>query len=341
MENQKQVVISFRDVEIGYNDSPSVVRDLNFDIHQGEILAIIGESGCGKSTILKLLNQIEDSLWFNGGVSIQLDDQVIDISNKDLSKESLRQHVGMVFQKPNPLPFSIYENIAHGLKIMGYKDKRGLLGWIAKISAYPLSVLSRPLPFLKSVAEYVRGRVDAFEEEKNFLQTKVKKSAKRAALWKDIRAKLESSALKLSGGQQQRLCIARALTLDPDVILMDEPTSALDPKATQKIEKLIKSLVVPDEEHPGHTVLIVTHDMNQALRIADRCLFINIRSEKPQTADEVETRWGVLVEIVNINREIPEEPYFEPPAHKETAKYLKGHLPVAEEDDDVDLLDED
>ncbi|MDO6619030.1 phosphate ABC transporter ATP-binding protein PstB [Shewanella sp. 5_MG-2023] len=198
------------------------LKNISLPIPAKQVTALIGPSGCGKSTLLRTLNRMNDLV---AGVKID-GDVLFEGENiySDIDVKQLRMRVGMVFQKPNPFPMSIYDNVAFGLKAQGEKDK---------------SVID------KTVEESLRG----------------------AALWDEVKERLHSPALGLSGGQQQRLCIARAIAMQPEVILMDEPTSALDPIATHKIEELM------DELRKKFTIVIVTHSMNQAKRISDKTAF--------------------------------------------------------------------
>ncbi|MFO8033984.1 MAG: phosphate ABC transporter ATP-binding protein PstB [Candidatus Bipolaricaulota bacterium] len=202
-----------------YYGQEQVLSDVSMDIPERKVTSIVGPSGCGKSTFLRVLNRLYElvpgaraagQVWFDGR----------DILSRDTDVVELRRHVGMVFQKPNPFPKSVYDNVAYGPRIHGTRNRR-------------------------------------------ILNDIVREALTQAALWHEVKEKLRNSALELSGGQQQRLCIARALALQPRVILMDEPTSALDPTATAKIEDLITSL----KDH--YTVVIVTHNMQQAARVSD------------------------------------------------------------------------
>ena len=209
------------DVSLWYNDFKAL-HNISMDIEANEVTAFIGPSGCGKSTLLKSLNRMNDLIEgckITG--SIQLDGKDI---FKDPDVNNLRKKVGMVFQKPNPFPMSIYDNIAFGPRTHGIKSK------------------------IK-------------------LDEIIEKALLDAALWNETKDRLKKSALSLSGGQQQRLCIARALAVNPDVLLMDEPTSALDPISTNKIEELLNSLRME------YTIVIVTHNMQQATRISDKTAF--------------------------------------------------------------------
>ena len=218
MENKLEA----RNVDVFYGDFKAL-NDINMKINSNAVTALIGPSGCGKSTYLRLFKRMNDYIdTFSMKGEILIDN--IDVYNNDQSVEDLRKKIGMVFQKPNPFPKSIFENVAYGLKIQGIKDK-------------------------------------------NILKERVEKSLKQAALWDEVKSDINKSALALSGGQQQRLCIARALAVEPDILLMDEPTSALDPIATAKVESLISEL----KQH--YTIVIVTHNMQQASRISDFTAF--------------------------------------------------------------------
>jgi phosphate transport system ATP-binding protein len=214
--------IAVRDFNFFYGEA-QVLHGITFDIPKNQVTALIGPSGCGKSTFLRSVNRMNDIIpGARGEGLIELAGH--DVYAPSVDVVSLRRKVGMVFQKSNPFPKSIYENIAYGLRIGGTNDKR-------------------------------------------VLDEVVEKSLKRAALWSEVKDRLNGSALALSGGQQQRLCIARALAVDPEVLLMDEPASALDPIATQKIEELVYEL------KSNYTIAIVTHNMQQAARVSDRTAF--------------------------------------------------------------------
>ena len=215
------VKFTVRDLNLHYG-SFQALRDISLDVPENGILALIGPSGCGKSTFLKTLNRMNDlieGVTIKG--SVMLDGQDI---YRDFDVVDLRRRVGMVFQKPNPFPMSVYENVAYGPRIHGVHRKSELDG--------------------------IGGH-----------------SLRQAALWEEVHDRLNRSAMGLSGGQQQRLCIARTLAVEPEVILMDEPTSALDPISTQKIEDLCDML------KKDYTIIIVTHNMQQAGRISDRTAF--------------------------------------------------------------------
>lgn len=210
--------ISVKDFNVNFLNN-QILRNINIEIPKNTVTALIGPSGCGKSTFLKSINRMNDfSKEFHKEGTIYIDGE--DIYADDVDVVDLRKKVGMVFQKANPFPKSIFENVAYGLKIHGLKDK-----------------------------------VKIFDT--------VKKSLKQAALWDEVKDILNSSALSLSGGQQQRLCIARTIAVNPDIILMDEPCSALDPISTLKIEELIDNL------KKDYTIVLVTHNMQQAKRASD------------------------------------------------------------------------
>lgn len=211
-----------RNVNVFYGPN-QVIKDVSISIKKNTVTAFIGPSGCGKSTFLRLFNRMNDYIdifKMEGKVAID----GLDIYDKQTRVEELRKQIGMVFQKPNPFPKSIYENVVYGLRIQGIKDKK-------------------------------------------ILDEVVEKSLKQAALWEEVKDKLKNSALALSGGQQQRLCIARTLAVAPTVILMDEPASALDPISSAKVEELIYEL------KSQYTIVIVTHNMQQAGRVSDTTAF--------------------------------------------------------------------
>ncbi|MFP4625761.1 MAG: phosphate ABC transporter ATP-binding protein PstB [Natronomonas sp.] len=212
-----ETLVEARQVDVFYDDVQAL-RDITMDIPEQQVTALIGPSGCGKSTFLRCINRMND-LIESARVEGEIRLRGKNVYDDDVDPVALRRTVGMVFQKPNPFPKSIYDNVAYGLEIQGYD-----------------------------------GDIDARVEE----------SLRAAALWDEVKDQLDSSGLDLSGGQQQRLCIARAIAPDPEVILMDEPASALDPVATSKIEDLIDDLA------REYTVVIVTHNMQQAARISDK-----------------------------------------------------------------------
>lgn len=216
------IIIQAKDVDFFYGQFHAL-KKINMDIKENEVVAFIGPSGCGKSTFLRLFNRMNDLIpgtRLEGTISI--DGQ--DIYDKKINVDELRKSVGMVFQRPNPFPKSIYENVAYGLRVNGVKDE-------------------------------------------TFIAERVEKSLKGAALWDEVKDKLKKSAYALSGGQQQRLCIARAMAVQPSILLMDEPASALDPISTSKVEELIHEL------KKDYTIVIVTHNMQQATRVSDKTAF--------------------------------------------------------------------
>ncbi|NLM25318.1 MAG: phosphate ABC transporter ATP-binding protein [Firmicutes bacterium] len=242
-----------RDVNLFYGDFQAL-KNINLDIKANKITAFIGPSGCGKSTLLKTLNRMNDLVEgcrING--QILLDGQDI---YGDIDVNHLRKNVGMVFQKPNPFPMSIYDNIAYGPRTHGIKKKA-------------------------------------------ILDEIVEKSLRDAALWDETKDRLRKNALALSGGQQQRLCIARALAVEPKVLLMDEPTSALDPISTAKIEELVLEL------KNDYTIIIVTHNMQQATRISDETVFF------------------LLGELIEAN---DTETLFSFPREQKTEDYITGRF---------------
>ncbi len=231
------------------------LHDVDLDFTEKEVTALIGPSGCGKSTYLRCLNRMNDLLNISRVEGeIRLDGEEIYQAGIDVVE--LRRRVGMVFQKPNPFPKSIFDNVAYGLRVNGVKDK-------------------------------------------SFIEHKVEASLKGAALWNEVSDRMDASALGLSGGQQQRLCIARAIAVNPEVLLMDEPASALDPIATQKIEELIHVL------KETYTIIIVTHSMQQAARVSDTTAFFYL---------------GKLIEVG------PTETMFTRPKNKQTEDYITGRF---------------
>ena len=247
-------VIRLRDINIWYGDNHAI-KDVSLDIQPRKVTALIGPSGCGKSTVLRTLNRMNDEIpGCRTEGSVQW--RGVDILDDDVDPVPLRRDVGMVFQKPNPFPKSIYDNIAYGLRIGGITDRRTL---------------------------------DAI----------VERSLRDAAIWDEVSDRLGDSAMGLSGGQQQRLCIARALAIEPKVILMDEPCSALDPIATGKIEDLIFDL------KKDYTVIIVTHNMQQAARVSDETGFFYL---------------GEIIEFGGTNQ------IFENPGEELTERYITGRF---------------
>ena len=255
------VIFDIKGLNVYYRDFHAVA-DTDLDIHQNEITALIGPSGCGKSTVLRCLNRMND-LIDGARVEGNVLYHGIDLYGPAVDAVEVRRRIGMVFQKPNPFPKSIYENIVFGPKVAGWK-----------------------------------GNLDDLVEE----------SLRRAALWDEVKGKLDASALDLSGGQQQRLCIARAIATSPDVVLMDEPCSALDPIATYRIETLMRELT------ERYTIVVVTHNMQQAARVSDRTAFFSVN------VGEEGQRTGRLVEY-DITDQV-----FTAPSLKETEDYITGRF---------------
>lgn len=248
-------IIETRDVNFWYGDFHAL-KNISMDIEEKSVVAFIGPSGCGKSTFLRLLNRMNDLIPDTRlAGSVQINGQ--DIYGKGVNVDELRKDVGMVFQRPNPFPKSIFENVAYGLRVNGVTDTQ-------------------------------------------FIRQRVEESLRGAALWDEVKDKLKESAYALSGGQQQRLCIARAMAVSPSVLLMDEPASALDPISTTKVEELIHEL-----KH-DYTIVIVTHNMQQAARVSDKTAFfymgqmveygdtktIFISPKKEQTQNYITGRFG-------------------------------------------------
>jgi phosphate transport system ATP-binding protein len=253
-QRDREVVFDLQQLSCYYG-SFRAVRDIELQIHRNEITAIIGPSGCGKSTYIKTLNRMVELV-----PSVKVSGDILYRENNILAKpykvEELRTSVGMVFQKPNPFPKSIYDNIAYGPRIHGIRNKK-------------------------------------------ILDEIVEKSLRGAAIWDEVKDRLKENAYGLSGGQQQRLCIARCLAIEPDVILMDEPTSALDPISTLKVEELVQEL------KKDYSIVIVTHNMQQAARISDRtAFFLN----------------GEVVEYSETDK------LFSNPADKRTEDYITGRF---------------
>ena len=252
---KRKYKLKAKGVKVFYDDFMAI-KGIDMKIKANKVTAFIGPSGCGKSTFLRLFNRMNDYVeGFRMEGEIAIDGE--NIYRKKVNVEKLRKQVGMVFQKPNPFPKSIFENVAYGLRIQGIKDKK-------------------------------------------FLKKKVEESLKQVALWGEVKEDLNKSALALSGGQQQRLCIARTLAVEPSIILMDEPTSALDPLSTAKIEELIYEL------KSKYTIVIVTHNMQQASRVSDYTAFFYLgelieydkskklftNPEKQQTENYITGRFG-------------------------------------------------
>lgn len=249
-----KVKIEAHNVDVFYGDFQAI-KNVSLDIPENAITAFIGPSGCGKSTLLRTFNRMNDFIdGFRMNGTIRVDEK--NIYDPAIHVEELRKKVGMVFQKPNPFPKSIYENVAYGLKIQGITDKE-------------------------------------------FIEERVITSLKQATLYDELDGNIQKQALALSGGQQQRLCIARALAVKPSVILMDEPTSALDPISTSKIEELIHQL------KKQYTIVIVTHNMQQAGRVSDKTAFLYM---------------GELIEYGNTNK------IFTNPDEERTENYITGRF---------------
>ena len=257
-------VFSLANVGVFYGDFKAV-RDVNIAIRKNEITAFIGPSGCGKTTVLRSLNRMND-LIPGARVEGSVRYRGVDLYGADVSATEVRHHIGMVFQKPNPFPKSIYDNVAFGPRVHGIKKKSELDGI-------------------------------------------VEKSLRGAALWDEVKDRLNTSALGMSGGQQQRLCIARTIAVEPDVVLMDEPCSALDPIATARVEDLMQ------EMKSQFTIVIVTHNMQQAARVSDRTAFFT--AEVNPNGDR---RTGVLVEYA------PTQTIFSNPGDPRTENYVTGRV---------------
>lgn len=247
------LTVKIEGVDFAYGDR-QVLFDITMDIAAREITAFIGPSGCGKSTLLRCINRINDLIENAAITKGRITLGGVDIHHRDIDVIALRRKVGMVFQKYNPFPRSIFENVAYGLEVAGEKDK-------------------------KRIAEVVE------------------ESLRAATLWDEVKDRLHESALGLSGGQQQRLCIARTLSVKPEVVLMDEPCAALDPIATAKIEELVVQL------KKQYTIVIVTHNMEQAVRVSDRTAFFYL---------------GKLMEFNETMK------LFTAPEKPETERYLSG-----------------
>ena len=252
-------IFSLTDVGVQYGGTPAV-EDVTFEMFQNEITAFIGPSGCGKSTLIRCLNRMND-LIPSASVTGTIDYHGQDLYGGDIDPVQVRKRIGMVFQKPNPFPKSIFENVAFGPRVLGMK-----------------------------------GKMDEI----------VERALRRAALWDEVKDRLKENAFGMSGGQQQRLCIARCLAIEPDVILMDEPASALDPISTGAIEDLMLEL------KKRYSIVIVTHNMQQAARVSDRTAFFNV------TKVEEGKRVGALVEFN------PTPKVFTNPDDQRTEDYVSG-----------------
>jgi phosphate transport system ATP-binding protein len=238
-----------------YYGSFHALKNISLNIESHSVVAFIGPSGCGKTTLLRLINRMNDLIpdtRLSGNIFIEGND----IYQKGMAVDKLRKNVGMVFQRPNPFPKSIYENVAYGLRVNGVRNEK-------------------------------------------FIRQRVEETLKDAALWDEVKDKLKKSAFELSGGQQQRLCIARAMAISPSVLLMDEPASALDPIATAKIEELVREL------KKEYTIVIVTHNMQQAARISDKTAYFYL---------------GEMIEYDNTNI------IFTNPSKESTQNYITGRF---------------
>ena len=251
------IVLRSEDVSVNYGDFRAL-RDITMDVKRREVTALIGPSGCGKSTLLRCFNRMNDLVPV-ARIGGKILFEGYDLYGEDVDPTEIRSRIGMVFQRPNPFPKSIYDNVAFGLKINGYQGN--------------------------------------YDEA-------VEKSLRQAALWDEVKDRLNTSALDLSGGQQQRLCIARTIAVEPEVVLMDEPASALDPIATLAIEELIRELKV------NYTIIIVTHNMQQAARVSDDTAFLMVD----------ENRCGYLVEFA------PTQQIFTNPTDERTEAYITGRF---------------
>ncbi|HOA98456.1 MAG TPA: phosphate ABC transporter ATP-binding protein PstB [Candidatus Atribacteria bacterium] len=250
----EEIKLQIKDLNVFFGEK-QVLHQINLNIPANKVTAIIGPSGCGKSTLLRSINRMNDFLE-----DVRVEGEIIfdgsNIYDESVDPVVVRRRIGMVFQVPNPFPKSIFENVAYGLRIQGWKDKK------------------------------------AIEEQ-------VVKSLQAAALWDEVKDRLHSSAFDLSGGQRQRLCIARAIAVEPEILLMDEPASALDPIATARVEELIRSLI------EKYTIVLVTHNMQEAARTSDYTAFLLL---------------GRLIEFGLTNQ------IFTNPQKKETEDYLTGRF---------------
>ncbi len=251
------IVLSSRGLSVDYGNFRAL-RDIDMDIKRHEVTALIGPSGCGKSTLLRCFNRMND-LVPGANIGGRVIFEGYDLYAPDVDPTEIRSRIGMVFQRPNPFPKTIFDNVAFGLKINGYDGDYG---------------------------------------------EAVEKSLRQAALWDEVKDRLNTSALELSGGQQQRLCIARAIAVEPEVVLMDEPASALDPIATLAVEGLIREL------KEDYTIVIVTHNMQQAARVSDETAFLMVD----------DARAGYLVEHA------PTQQIFTNPTDERTEAYITGRF---------------
>jgi phosphate transport system ATP-binding protein len=257
-----EVVFDVADLSVYYG-AFRAVRDVNVTIHKHEITAFIGPSGCGKTTVLRCFNRMNDLIDI-ARVEGKVTYHGVDLYDREVNPVEVRRRIGMVFQKPNPFPKSIYENVAYGPKVAGSK-----------------------------------GNMDDI----------VERALTGAGLWDEVKSRLKASGMGLSGGQQQRLCIARAIATDPEVLLMDEPCSALDPIATARIEDLMQEI------KDKYTIVIVTHNMQQAARVSDRTAFFTT-----EVNAESDTRTGLLVEVDTTDK------MFSNPTDERTENYVTGRF---------------
>jgi len=259
---RQEVVFDVRDLTVSYAGVPALAG-VSLKIHKNQVTAFIGPSGCGKSTFIRCFNRLNDLI-----LTAKVEGTILyheeDLYGEQVDPVEVRKLIGMVFQKPNPFPKSIYDNIAFGPRVLGMKTD---------------------------------------------LDGRVRRALEQAALWDEVKTRLKESALSLSGGQQQRLCIARCLAVEPEVILMDEPASALDPISTTRIEDLMAEL------KRDYTIVIVTHNMQQAARVADMTAFFSVRVD-----EEHDRRTGILVEYDETNK------IFTRPSDKRTEDYVTGRF---------------
>jgi phosphate transport system ATP-binding protein len=259
---RQEVVFDIRNLTVRYGRT-TAIRDVSFEIYRNLVTAVIGPSGCGKSTFIRSLNRMNDLV-----PSAKVEGEVVyhgkNLYDRDVDPVEVRRWIGMVFQKPNPFPKSIYDNVAWGPRVLGMRSG---------------------------------------------MDERVQRALEQAALWDEVKGRLKRNALSLSGGQQQRLCIARALAVEPNVLLLDEPASALDPIATSAIEDLIHQL------KRDYTIVIVTHNMQQAARVADRTCFFSLSDE-----DAEGERSGILVEYDETQK------IFTQPSDPRTEGYVTGRF---------------